>query len=51
VFASKWLAQLIPHAKVEAIPQAGHSPQWEQPDSYNQALRRHLEANRASSRV
>jgi len=51
VFASKWLAQLIPHAKVEAIPQAGHSPQWEQPDLYNGALRRHLEANRASSRV
>jgi len=51
VFASQWLAQLIPHAEVEAIPQAGHSPQWEQPDLYNQALRRHLEANRAGSRA
>ena len=51
VFASKWLAQLIPHAKVEAVPRAGHSPQWEQPDLYNRALRRHLEANRAGSQV
>jgi pimeloyl-ACP methyl ester carboxylesterase len=47
VFASLWLARLIPHAKVEAIPDAGHSPQWEQPGLYNTALRQHLEANRA----
>jgi pimeloyl-ACP methyl ester carboxylesterase len=51
VLGCQWLAQLIPHAKVEAIPEAGHSPQWEQPDVYNRALRQHLEANRAGSRV
>jgi pimeloyl-ACP methyl ester carboxylesterase len=49
VLGCRWLAQLIPHAKLEAIPGAGHSPQWEQPDLYNQALRRHLKANRAGS--
>jgi len=47
VLGCKWLAQLIPQAKLEEIAGAGHSPQWEQPALYNRALRRHLEANRA----
>jgi pimeloyl-ACP methyl ester carboxylesterase len=41
------LAKLIPNAKVEIIPECGHSPQWERPELFNQALRRHLEANAA----
>jgi len=39
------LAQLIPNARVEVMPEAGHSPQQERPELFNQALRRHLEAN------
>jgi pimeloyl-ACP methyl ester carboxylesterase len=46
VLASQWLSQLIAQTQVVEIPDAGHSPQWEQPDLYNRALRRHLEANR-----
>ncbi len=33
------LAQLIPGATVEAIPETGHSPQWERPALFNAALR------------
>jgi pimeloyl-ACP methyl ester carboxylesterase len=43
------LAELIPNATVEVVPECGHSPQYECPDLFNQALRRHLEANRASN--
>jgi pimeloyl-ACP methyl ester carboxylesterase len=39
------LAEMIPNARVEVIPETGHSPQWERPELFNQALRRHLEAN------
>ena len=39
------LAELIPNARVEVIPETGHSPQWERPELFNRALRRHLEAN------
>jgi pimeloyl-ACP methyl ester carboxylesterase len=37
------LAQLIPGAVVEVIPETGHSPQWERPALFNAALRRFLE--------
>jgi len=47
VLAAQWLSQLIPHTQTVEIPDAGHSPQWEQPELYNKALRRHLEANKA----
>jgi 3-oxoadipate enol-lactonase len=39
------LAELIPNSAVEVVPECGHSPQYECPDLFNRALRRHLEAN------
>ena len=47
VDASRWLAETIPGAAFEMIPEAAHSPQWDRPDLYNDALRRHLERNAA----
>ena len=44
---SRRLAELIPKTSVEVIAEAAHSPQWERPELFNRALRRHLEANRA----
>jgi len=41
---SKKLAELIPDSRVEVIPEAVHSPQWERPELFNHALRGHLEA-------
>jgi pimeloyl-ACP methyl ester carboxylesterase len=49
VEASRRLAEGIPNATPEVIPEAAHSPQWERPDLFNPALRRHLEANRSKS--
>ncbi|MCH7836775.1 MAG: alpha/beta fold hydrolase [Chloroflexi bacterium] len=46
--ASLKLAQLIPDAAVEVIPETGHSPQWERPALFNAALRRFLEQVTAS---
>ncbi len=43
VFASQWLAQTIPNARLEMVPRAGHSPQRVQTELYNRALRRHLQ--------
>ena len=40
---SNRLAELIPNAAVEVIPETGHSPQWERPALFNAALRRFLE--------
>jgi 3-oxoadipate enol-lactonase len=40
---SQSLAQKIPNARVEIIPEAAHSPQWERPELFNRALRQHLE--------
>ena len=37
------LAQLIPGAVVEIIPETAHSPQWERPALFNAALRGFLE--------
>jgi len=42
------LAQLIPRAVVEVIPETGHSPQWERPGLFNAALRRFLEQHAGS---
>jgi pimeloyl-ACP methyl ester carboxylesterase len=50
IAATLWLAELIPNATVEVIPESGHSPQWERPELFNRALRRHLGAHRAAGR-
>lgn len=42
--AAKHMAATIPDATLEVVPQAGHSPQYERPELFNAALRRHLEA-------
>jgi pimeloyl-ACP methyl ester carboxylesterase len=39
------LAELIRGARVEVISEAAHSPQWERPELFNRALRRHLESH------
>lgn len=39
---STWLAETIPGARLEVVPEAGHAPQEERPDLFNAALRRHL---------
>ena len=49
VAASRRLAELIPNASSEVIPEAAHSPQWERPELFNRALRRHLEANESKA--
>lgn len=41
--ASRRMAELIPNAALEIIAEAGHSPQYERPNLFNAALRRHLE--------
>lgn len=45
VAAAKRLAHGIESAELVVIPEAGHSPQYERPELFNQALRRHLERN------
>jgi 2-succinyl-6-hydroxy-2,4-cyclohexadiene-1-carboxylate synthase len=40
--AARFLAATIPGAVLEMIPEAAHSPQYERPDLFNAALRRHL---------
>jgi 3-oxoadipate enol-lactonase len=50
IAAAGRLAELIPNATVEVIPESGHSPQWERPELFNRALLRHLEAHRAAGR-
>jgi len=40
--ASKSLAEMLPNAELVAIPEAGHSPQFERPALFNAALRRHF---------
>jgi pimeloyl-ACP methyl ester carboxylesterase len=42
---SKRLAERIRGAVLEVVPQAGHSPQYERPELFNAALRRHLDRN------
>ena len=48
VAAAKRLAEGIDGAELVVIPEAGHSPQEERPELFNQALRRHIERNAAS---
>ena len=45
VDAALELAAEIPGARLEMVPGAGHSPQYERPEIFNAALRRHLERN------
>jgi len=49
VDASRRLAELIPNASLVVIPESAHSPQWERPELFNRALRRHLEAHRSGA--
>jgi pimeloyl-ACP methyl ester carboxylesterase len=39
---SRWLADAIPGARLEIVPEAGHSPQLERPELFNAALRRQI---------
>jgi pimeloyl-ACP methyl ester carboxylesterase len=41
--AAKQMAKRIPGAVLESIPEAGHSPQYERPELFNAAFRRHLD--------
>jgi pimeloyl-ACP methyl ester carboxylesterase len=41
----KWLAKTVAGAVEEVVPEAGHSPQYERPEIFNAALRRHLQRN------
>jgi 3-oxoadipate enol-lactonase len=43
--AAKHLASTIPNADLVAISEAAHSPQYERPELFNAALRRHLARN------
>lgn len=47
--ACKYLARTIPAAVLETVPEAGHSPQYERPEIFNPALRRHLDRNASVS--
>jgi len=40
--AARFIADTIPGAVLEMIPEAAHSPQYERPELFNAALRRHL---------
>ncbi len=42
---ARHLALIIAGATLEVIPEAAHSPQYERPDLFNAALRRHLDRN------
>lgn len=46
---STWLARTIPGARLEVVPEAGHSPQLERPDLFNAALGRHLSETAAGT--
>jgi len=51
VDAARELAAEIPGAVLEMVAGAGHSPQYECPEVFNEALRRHLERNAESRAV
>lgn len=48
VATSRDLAACLPNAELVAIPEAGHSPQFERPALFNAALRRHLARAKAA---
>ena len=50
VSAAQHMAATIPGATLEVVPQAGHSPQYERPELFNAALRKHLEAGAATAK-
>ena len=37
------LVELISDSRLQVVPEAGHSPQWERPELFNAALRQFLE--------
>jgi pimeloyl-ACP methyl ester carboxylesterase len=43
--AALFLAAEIPGAVLEVVPEAAHAPQYERPEIFNAALRRHLDRN------
>jgi 2-succinyl-6-hydroxy-2,4-cyclohexadiene-1-carboxylate synthase len=45
---AKWFASKIANSIIEVVPEAGHSPQFERPDLFNAALRRHLDRHAAA---
>ena len=45
---SRWLAEAIPGARLEVVPEAGHSPQLERPELFNAALARQIAARCAA---
>jgi 3-oxoadipate enol-lactonase len=47
VKAAHTFAETIPNATLAVIPETGHSPQYERPELFNAALKRHLEASPA----
>ena len=49
VEAAKHMATTIPGAVLEVVPEAAHSPQYERPELFNAALRRHLERSSTAS--
>jgi pimeloyl-ACP methyl ester carboxylesterase len=49
VKASQIIAVTIPNATLVVVPQAAHSPQYERPELFNEALRAHLAGGAASA--
>jgi pimeloyl-ACP methyl ester carboxylesterase len=49
VKAAKEMARLIPGATLEVIPESGHAPQFERPELFNAAVRKHLQRTTAGS--
>jgi pimeloyl-ACP methyl ester carboxylesterase len=49
VKASRIMAETIPNASLVVVPQAAHSPQYERPELFNEAVRAHLARNAASA--
>ena len=47
--AAEVLGSTIPGARLEMIPEAGHSPQYERPEIFNRVLRQHITGHAAAS--